>query len=80
MGVINEWIWQLSERKARDLLEISYVGRRRVSYISGSQFEPIDWTEKRSEAAVAGTGPDCAAHDSRTIKILPAGQKNKLSM
>ena len=48
--------------------------------ISGSQFEPIDWTEKRSEAAVAGTGPDCAAHDSRTIKILPAGQKNKLSM
>ena len=43
--------------------------------ISGSQFEPIDWTEKRSEAAVAGTGPD-----SRTIKILPAGQKNKLSM
>ena len=31
MGVINEWIWQLSERKARDLLEISYVGRRRVS-------------------------------------------------
>lgn len=48
--------------------------------ISGSQFEPIDWTEKRSEAAVAGTGPDCAAHDSRTIKILPAGQENKLSM
>ena len=48
--------------------------------ISGSQFEQIDWTEKRSEAAVAGTGPDCAAHDSRTIKILPAGQKNKLSM
>ena len=48
--------------------------------ISGSQFEPIDWTEKRSEAAVAGTGPDCAAHDSRTIKTLPAGQKNKLSM
>jgi hypothetical protein len=48
--------------------------------ISGSQFEPIDWTEKRSEAAVAGTGPDCAAHDSRTIKILPADQKNKLSM
>ena len=32
MGVINEWIWQLSERKARDPLEISYVGRRRVSY------------------------------------------------
>ena len=48
--------------------------------ISGSQFEPIDWTEKRSEAAVTGTGPDCAAHDSHTIKILPAGQKNKLSM
>ena len=22
---INEWIWQLSETKARDLLEISYV-------------------------------------------------------
>ena len=48
--------------------------------ISGSQFEPIDWTEKRAEAAVTGTGPDCAAHDSHTIKILPADQENKLSM
>lgn len=79
--ILDEWMLvSLSETEARDLLEVIHSRHKRGSTIFCSQFEPVGWLSKFPDATIADAILDRIVHDSYTIEIRSADEKNQTSM
>jgi len=68
--ILDEWMLvSLTETEARDLLEIIHCRHKNASTIFCSQFAPVGWHKKISEATLADAILDRIVHDSYTIEI-----------
>ena len=79
--ILDEWMLiSLTETEARDLLEIIHGRHKRASTIFCSQFAPAGWYSKFPEATIADAILDRIVHDSYTIEIRGADDRNQKSM
>lgn len=79
--ILDEWMLiSLTETEARDLLEIIHARHKRASTIFCSQFAPAGWYSKFPEETIADTILDRIVHDSYTIEIRGADDRNQKSM
>ena len=79
--IIDEWMLvSLTETEARDLLEIIHARHKRGSTIFCSQFAPVGWYSRFSEATIADAILDRIVHDSYTIEIQFVDKEHDKSM
>lgn len=79
--IIDEWLLvNLTELEARDLLEIIHARHHKASTIFCSQFAPLGWYSKFSEAQVADAILDRIVHDSYMLEIHYINKEQDKSM
>jgi len=79
--IIDEWLLvNLTETEARDLLEIIHARHNKASTPFCSQYAPLGWYSKFSEAQVADAILDRIVHNSYLVEIHYIDKEHDKSM